>query len=149
MITTQYFSPSANPVENKVVADFVSNKIWGHNEGFEKYCTMGVFDSSKLIAGIVYHNYHPDDGVIEYSAASISKKWLTRPVLRAMFSLSFDILNCQICVFRTSSKNDVMLRINRSMGFSEYVIPRLRGRNENEHVFTLTDDQWQNHKVNA
>lgn len=148
MITTQLFSPTLDPIENMQVGSFVNGRIWQGFGQVEDYCSLGVFDGDDLIAGVLYHNYYPENGVIEFSAASISKKWLTRPVLRAMFGVPFDIFNCQMCVVRVSSENDVMLRIARSFGFSEYVIPRLRGRHENEHVFTLTDDQWQNHRVN-
>lgn len=148
MITTQYFSPSADPVENMQVGSFVNGLIWGGGGQVENYCSMGVFDGDELIAGTLFHNHYVQEGLMELTSASKSRRWLTKPVIRAMFSLPFDLFDCQICVIRVSSKNDVMLRIARSFGFSEYVIPRLRGRDENEHVFTLTDDQWKKHKVN-
>ncbi|UWF68413.1 MULTISPECIES: hypothetical protein [unclassified Brucella] len=37
-----------------------------------------------------------------------------------------------------------MIRIARAYGFSETYIPRLRGRDEGEFIFTLTDDDWRN-----
>lgn len=148
MITTQLFSPSADPIENMQVGSFVNGRLWRGEAAVKEYCSLGFFDGDELVAGILYHNYYPKEGLIELTTASDSKKWLTKRTIRDIFAVPFDYFNCQICVLRVSNKNDVMLRIARSFGFSEYVIPRLRGRNENEHVFTLTDDQWQNHKVN-
>lgn len=106
------------------------------------YCSLGVLDDDRLVAGVLYHNHYPDAGVIELTAASISKRWLTRPVLKAIFALPFERFGCQLCVLRVSETNRSMLRIGRAYGFESYAIPRLRGRDEAEHILTLTDDDW-------
>lgn len=141
-IRTKYYFQSTSPDNNKVVGDWVSTVIWGEPERLAKYCTMAVLDDDKLIGGTVYHNYYQDEGVIELSSASVSKRWLTRPVIRAMFSLPFERLGCQLVVLRVSERNETMCKIARTFGFSEVYIPRLRGRDEGEFVFSFTDDQW-------
>lgn len=146
-ISTEYFGPVTKPVSNADVGAFVCHHIWGKVDAVKDYCSMGVFRNRVLIAGTLYHNYYPDAGVIELTSASISRRWLTRPVIKAMFSLPFDAFKCQLVVLRVSQKNPHMLKIARAFGFSEYVIPRLRGRDEDEHVFTLTDDAWREHRV--
>jgi hypothetical protein len=35
-----------------------------------------------------------------------------------------------------------MLRIAQGLRFQEFIIPRLRGRAEAEHILTLSDDDW-------
>lgn len=137
-----YFGPRSLPVENEMVGAFVSNLIWGRPDGIRDYCSMGVFNEGALVGGTLYHNWHPESGVIELTSASVTPRWLTRTVIKAMFSLPFDILKCQLCVLRVSERNKRMVRIARKFGFSEFLIPRLRGRDESEFVFTLTDDQW-------
>lgn len=149
MIETIYHSPSASPLPNKTVADFVSTIVFGAPEMFDKYCTMGVHEDGKLIAGTIYHNYQPNEGVIELTSASTSKRWLTRNVINAMFALPFERLGCQLVVLRVSERNTGMCKIARKFGFDEVYIPRLRGRDEGEFIFTLTDDTWNKHKVNA
>lgn len=149
MITTEYYGPSTHPAENQAVGHFVCRTIWGREGAVHDFCSMAVFDDSGLIAGMLYHNYYPDEGVVELTGAARSKRWITRPVLRALFAMPFDILGCQLLAMRVSSRNHNMLGIGRSFGFDEYIIPRLRGRHEDEHVFTLTDDQWRGHKVNS
>lgn len=142
MISHRYINPNVEPDFNKAVGDFVSTVIFGEPERISDYCAMAVVDDVRIIAGVLYNNWHPANCVIEMHAASIDKRWLTRHVLKAMFALPFDQLGCQMCVLRVSEHNKPMLRIAKAYGFNEYVIPRLRGRNEAEHILTLTDDDW-------
>lgn len=142
MITTEYYGPQTNPEANEIIGDFVSTVIWGEKGQIERYCSMAVIDDGQLIAGTLYHNWHESSGVIELSSASLSKKWLTRRVIRAMFWLPFERLGCQLVVLRVSELNKNMCGIARSFGFSEVYIPRLRGRDEGEVIFSYTDDQW-------
>jgi RimJ/RimL family protein N-acetyltransferase len=149
VIETVYHSPTASPVQNKIVGDFVSAIVFGAPDCLDKYCTMAVHEDGKLIAGTVYHNYHPQEGVVELTSASTSKRWLTRPVINAMFCMPFASLRCQLVVLRVSERNTGMCKIARKFGFDEVYIPRLRGRDEGEYIFTLTDDAWNKHKVNT
>lgn len=130
------------PLENERVGAFVSKLIWGHGEQIAYFCSMGVFDGDSLVAGTLYHNWQPESGVIELTSSSTTKRWLTRTVIRAMFTLPFDTLDCQMGVLRVSERNESMVRIARSFGFNEVFVPRLRGRDEGEFIFTYTDDQW-------
>lgn len=143
-----YFSPSLNPAENRLVGDFVSQLVWGKPDQLSEYCTMGVFDKGKLVAGTVYHNWYPDQGVIELTSASTTKRWLSKPVIKAMFELPFDVLGAQLAALRVSERNTAMIRIAKAFGFSEVFIPRLRGRDEGEFIFTYTDDQWRSSRFN-
>lgn len=103
---------------------------------------MGVFDDGALIGGTIYHNWAPENGVIELTSAAVSRRWLSRPVIRAIFDLPFRRFGCQVVVLRVSERNDNMIHIARSFGFDEHFIPRLCGRDEGQFVFTLNDDQW-------
>lgn len=105
------------------------------------YVTMGVFDEERLIAVILYNNYQPEAGVIEFHGAGVTPRWLTRPVLREMFDYPFEI-GCQSIVTRNSAGNKRLHRILKSIGFKHVTIPRLRGRDEAECIFWLTDDAW-------
>lgn len=143
---------SGCPEINAGIAAFVASHIPGCERGFANFKTMGVIKDGKLIAGVVYHNFAPEAEVIELSAAAVNRLWLTRPVMKAMFSYPFDELGCQMAVLRVSELNTTMVRIALAYGFKSHVIPRLRGRNEAEHILTLTDDDWRTsrfHKENA
>lgn len=142
MIRTEYYWPSQNPLENVAVGDWVSCQIWGKPGQINEFSTMAIYDGDDLIAATAYHNWHQDSGIMELSSAAVSRRWLTRPVINAMFRFPFEIMGCQMVVLRVSERNTNMVHIARSFGFTEVLIPRLRGRDENEFIFTLTDDQW-------
>lgn len=141
-----YFGP--NDPENGVVGAFVSGLIWGEPNGFDKYCSMAVLDQDRLVAGSVFHNWHPDEGVVEISSASTDGRWLSPPVIKAMFGLPFDRLGCRLVVLRVSERHHKMRGIARRFGFQETVIPRLRGEDEAECVYTLSASEWAGHRMN-
>ncbi|MBB5051120.1 RimJ/RimL family protein N-acetyltransferase [Afipia massiliensis] len=142
MIGVKFSDPQKSPEFNEAVGEFVSNVIYGEGGHFSSFCSLAVLDGGDLIAGVLYHHFSRRDGVMEMSAASIDKRWLTRPVLKAMFTVPFELFGCQLAVLRVSEHNAPMLRIAKAYGFKEYVIPRLRGRSEAEHILTLADDDW-------
>lgn len=146
MMEPRYFSDTLHPHHNSDVAEFVCDEIWGTPDAIEKYCTMGVYSDKGLVAGTVYHNYHPKEGVVELTSASLDKRWLTKRVIRAMFWLPFMRLGCQLIVLRVSERNLTMCKIAKTFGFDETYIPRLRGRDEGEFIFTYTDDMWKSSK---
>ena len=148
MISLRYSDQKRSPQFNAAIGDFVSELVYGAPGRFRDFCSLAVCDGGRVIAGVLYHNYNPDAGVMELSAASTDKRWLTRPVLRAMFEVPFEIFKCQLVVLQVSERNTGMLHIARAYGFSEHVIPRLLGRDEAGHVLTLSDDQWRTNRFN-
>jgi len=138
-----YYSKTINPAANNAVGIFVCREA---DITINDFCSMGVFEDGDLIAGTLYHNYYPDYGIIELSSASISKRWLTKSVINAMFFMPFTRLGCQMIVLRVSERNKIMIGIARKFGFEETFIPRLRGRDEGEFIFTLTEEAWKESK---
>lgn len=132
------------PELNGYLWRWASMQLFGGLDGFGPCTTMGVFDGEKLTAVVVFHNHDRRSEVLEMSAASLSPRWMPRPVLFEMFSYPFDQLKCQMVVLRVSEKNKRMARILTAYGFESYKIARLRGRTEDEIVYTLTDDRWRN-----
>jgi len=122
------------------VADFVAMQIPGCARGFGACKAIGFVDDGKLVAGVVYHNWNPESGVIEMSAASLNRAWLTKERLAAIFDYPFGF--CRMVLTRQSETNRRALRIWRSLGGKEYRIPDLRGPGEAEIIFTLSADDW-------
>lgn len=118
--------------------------------GFAGYfmAAIGVFDGPNIIGGTAFHNYYPKEGVIEMTSACIDSRWLSRRMIRAIFAYVFDLLECQMVVMRVSANNSVMLNIAKRFGFNMCTIPRLRGRDEDEVICTMTDDQWRSSRFN-
>lgn len=128
------------------LVDFITSRIWGARQDMTQGTVMGVADGGQIIGACLFHNWHPDEGVIELTSASVSPRWLSRPVLRAMFGYAFDDLKCQAAVMRVDPENARMCRIASAFGFTRYDIPRLRGRNKAEALFILGDDEWRGGK---
>lgn len=129
------------------MADFVSVRLWGKPGCFERYRAVGVADdANRIVAALVYNNYHPDEGVIEMHGAADTSRWLTKSVLREMFSIPFEEIGCQLAVMRVSERNKRLARMLPAYGFKAYRIPRLRGRDEAEIIYTLADDDWRANK---
>lgn len=141
-MTPVWLGPQSFPEENRFVGDFVSEIVFGAPGRLEKYCTMAVLESGRLVAGTVYHNWDRQAGVIELTSGSTTKRWLTRRVVQAMFHLPFGMLGCQMVVLRVPERNAGMAGIARRFGFEETFIPRLFGRDVGGFIFTLTDDAW-------
>lgn len=105
---------------------------------------MGVLDEGRAIACMVYHNFDETTQVVEISGAATDRRWLTRPVLHDIFDYPLRQLDLQMVVMQVSaSKRQRHLhRILKRIGFRSHTIARLKGRNEDGIVFTLTDDDW-------
>jgi RimJ/RimL family protein N-acetyltransferase len=93
-----------------------------------------------LMAAVAFHNWNPDAGVVEVSAASVDPRWASRDVLEELFGYAFAI--AQAVVARTAEDNTRVRRLWKAFGATEYIIPRLRGRTASEALLMLTDDAW-------
>lgn len=108
---------------------------------------IGVIDDeNNLCGGFYYHDYDPDAGVIEISAAATDKRWLTRRTLYSLFSYPFNELGCQLVATRHSVRDKPLARMFRAYGFKQVIIPRLFGRDEDAIVSTLTVEDWRANK---
>jgi len=140
---------SQTPEVNSFFKAWAENILWDGKRQFGPCITMGVFDGPRLIGVMVYHEYDPDRQIMEISGASIDKRWLTRRTLKAMFDYPLAELGLQMVVMRVSERDRPLHRMLSAYGFSSIHIPRLRGRDEGENIFTLTDDAWRTNRFNS
>lgn len=151
MIKTVWASTTVDADLNRSFSMWASRRIFGHINGFPSATTMGVFDGHKLIAVMVYHNFDRKAGVVEISGAASDRRWLRKYVLKEMFAAPFTDMGCQSVVMRVSPKPESRhtRRMLTAYGFTEHRLPRLRGRDEDECVFVLTDDAWRENGFHA
>jgi len=125
------------------VAAFVASLIPGMDRGFGNNKAIGILDKDGLlIAGLVYHNWQPEFGTIELTGAAINRRWMTRDVIQFMYDYPFLVCKCQLLIQNNSIRNAHLNEQLRRGGFCEYHIPRLKGRDEDGIMFTLTEEQW-------
>lgn len=134
------------PFWDKRVAVWVSQRISPTDRGFGKCQALGVMHRGDLVAGVVFHNWEPEAGTIELSAAAAHRGWMTRSVINEVFGYVFGGLGAQMATARTRADNAAVRRIWKALGASEVIIPRMFGRTENGAVLTLTDDRWRSSK---
>ena len=127
---------------DKNVDGWVANKL-GLRPWADSFSIANVRNSF-ILGATVFHNYYPETGVVELTSASDNPGWMDRKMINAVFTYAFDALGCQLVVLRVSEINTRMLDIAKGLGFRGYLIPRLRGKNEDEWIMTLTDDDWRN-----
>lgn len=147
-ISTHYHTESHMPLQNAFTAAWVAQKIWGTDETFCKHASMSVWRGGHLIGGVIFHEFQPDCGTIEMSCAG-DAGWLTRRVVNDAMRFCFDMLGVQMVLGRARADNAAALKMDRILYADEYVIPRMFGRDCAGHVFTLTDEQWLTHRLNA
>ena len=124
----------------EAVVPFVAN-LAGLRADFGNCRTMAVLDKGGvLVAGVIFHNWSPENGVIEVSAAATTPKWATRAVLNAALGYIFSF--CQMTVARIAEDNLQARRLWKGLGAQEFILPRLRGRTASEAILLLTDDAW-------
>src|SRR4029078_11362235 len=111
---------------------------------------IGAIDAQgSLIAGLVYHGYQPEAGVIEISGAALPRKyWMTRETLRQMYAYPFLQLRCQMVVNRVPADDERQLYMMSRFGYSLIPVPRMLGRGRGGVVGTLTIDDWVANRFN-
>lgn len=83
-------------IEDDRLADWVSDRIlWGSGRGFEEHArAFGIVnDAGRVLAAVVYHDYRPQDGVIEISMAADNPTWARKENIRALLFHPFRTLN--------------------------------------------------------
>ena len=136
------------PIWDDRATGWVAHKIWGEGSSFDNARGMAVVSKDAVVAGLVFHNWEPNAGVIEVSAAASDRRWLTRRVATEAMAYAFDGCGCQMVIARHSEQNRAARKIWVALGATETLIPRLYGRNENGIVATLTQEAWRASKFN-
>jgi hypothetical protein len=116
---------------DEIVADAVAQMIPACRErGFGRCKAIGVLDEhGTMLAGVVYHNWQPEAGVIEMSVAAIpGGKWLTRETLWRIHEYPFERVGAQMVLGITSPDDERLLRQLAALGYMFVTVPRLLGR---------------------
>lgn len=111
--------------------------------GGHKCQAIGVTtDAGELVGGMVFHEWWPEHGTIEFSGAATTPRWLTRRILDELFGYAFDEVGAQLLITRNSARNHRLHRQLKAYGFDRIDIPRLFGRDEDGVVWTLTAEAY-------
>lgn len=117
-------------------------KRLGFARGFGPCTSAVVMKGDSIAAVLIFHNWHPEAGVIEVSAVADDPQWAQRGILKQASGYIYGQLQCQMALARCDAANGRVRRLSKALGASEYIIPRLRGKDADEAILTLTDDAW-------
>lgn len=102
----------------ELVADWVGSLIPHVGQtGFGPAYAIGVCRKDTLIAGMVYHEYHPDAGTMQISMAAASPMWARRHIIRALLAYPFEQAGCFKVWTCTPIDNVKALKVNEHVGF--------------------------------
>jgi RimJ/RimL family protein N-acetyltransferase len=78
---------------------------------------IGVMRGNELAAGVVYHEYRPEQGDCEMSIAARTPRWASRAAIRTLLAYPFVQLDCRRVTARVRSDNERALRFDLGIGF--------------------------------
>lgn len=107
---------------DQFVAEWVSRQSIYAPNGFGACTAIGVvvgsLDRRIIIAGVVYHDFHPHFRTVAMSVAAVPKtSWLTRQHLATFFGYPFEQLGCERITSIVARKNKHAREFNERLGF--------------------------------
>jgi hypothetical protein len=135
---------------DQTVAQFVAQLIPYCQRGFgPNIKAVGIVDDSKLIAGVVWHNYDPEAGIMEISGAALpGASWISRRTLAHIYQFPFLRCDCQMIVQRVPADNERLLGVLARYDYYFVALPRLFGRDRDGVVCCLTQEAWAANQFN-
>jgi hypothetical protein len=97
------------------VAQFVAERIKLNVDDLYPCTAMGFARTGGLVAGVVFNNYRKYD--IQLTAVSEDTRWLTKNVLREIFSYPYIQLGCERTTAVTGRKNFRTRKLLEGLGY--------------------------------
>ena len=121
-----------------------------HGRSFPKESTaMGVEIDGKIAWVIVFHDYQPEYGTMQVSAAAVHPRWMrARWIFDEMFRYAWEVCGVQKLYSATPAKNRRALRFVMGLGFKpEAVMKRQFG--DDDAVMSCFFKEWYYDQIRA
>lgn len=126
---------------NVELIDFIAKRIGPRGWDSLRTATLGCFHGQEIVGATVFHDWNPEAGVMAMSGAG-DPGWMTNRHIFLAHWYIFEASGCQLAVMQVSERNDRMRRTAEHFGYTGHVIPRLRGKDEAEVIYTLPAEDW-------
>lgn len=136
---SKFFGPGED--ETGLLADYVAEGLGIRSWPVDSVAALGCF-ADDLVGATIFHDWQPERGTISLSGYGPSPGWMTLQHIYLMHWYVFDGARCRLSVLQVSSENRPMRSIAEKFGYEGTRIPRLRGDDEAEIVYTLNRDEW-------
>ena len=133
-----------DPQLTKFIGEWVSNRVTSTGEiGFNgAYNSLGVVNNDSLIAGVVYHDYHPIYRTICIQLCAETSKWASRRTIEMLGNYPFMELQCQRVTALINSDNVAALRLAKGVGFKEEARLIRAAGDKDIIVLRLFSEEW-------
>ena len=136
-----------------IIAQWVGERLKhvGSGEAFGPCQAIGVTDDlgTEILAGAVYHGFHPEYRSIEMSFAASNPAWCQRGIVTALMSYPFGQLRCRRVTAVVAEKNRRALRLNQALGFRREGCVRRGFGNQNAIIMGMLAKEWNESKFNT
>jgi RimJ/RimL family protein N-acetyltransferase len=99
-------------------------------------------ERGEMMGGVVFHNFDPHVRSIEVSGASVSPRWLTRPLISLILSYPFEQLKCRRITTITPRRNEAARRFNRKLGYKQEGLVRRGFGNDDAIIYGMLAGEW-------
>lgn len=106
-------------------------------EGWDRCRAIGVEKGGRIVGGVVFHDWWPEKGVVEITAAG-DRGWFDFRLMRAVRDYAFSY--ARLVVARTSERNDQARAVWRALGGAEVRVPDLWAEGEAGMILTMTKE---------
>jgi len=119
-----------------------------HGRPFGKCQALGIIDEQgRMIAGIVYHNWMPEAGVVDISVAALpGTGWFSRETVWRMYAWPFIDMEAQMVSHLVPADALHTQRQLATLGCMLIDIPRILGRDRDGVLGLLTREAWESSK---
>tara|TARA_R110000803_G_scaffold39641_2_gene85526 strand:- start:2954 stop:3409 length:456 start_codon:yes stop_codon:yes gene_type:complete len=108
---------------DKEVSDWVAERLtFVPNIDFGPHTSIGVVTETKLIAGVVYHDYHKNFRTIQISMAADSPMWATKRNIKSLLEYPFLNLKVYKVWIGVPADNKRALDNNFHIGFKQEAV---------------------------
>lgn len=135
---SKFFGPGED--EARILSEFVAGGLGQRPWQVDSIAALGCF-SDDIEGATIFHDWRPECGTICMSGYG-SPGWMTLEHIYLAHWYVFDGAECRLAVMQVSAENMPMRRVAEKFGYEGTRIPRLRGPDEAEMVYTLDREGW-------
>ena len=102
--------------EGELITDWICEGLKENTSWLGEHLTFGIIRQNKLIGGIIFHDYRPNQD-IWLTIFTKNKKWCSKAVLKFIFGVAFADLQCRRINLLVSKSNAKCLNFVLKTGF--------------------------------
>lgn len=104
---------------------------------------IGVLSGAQLVAGVLFHGYVPEFGVIEVSIAADTPRWISRQRVSLILGYPFRQLRCGRVGAAIMAANTRSVRLCEGLGFQREGLLRRGFGGDDAVVLGLLREDWE------